>query len=344
MFSLNKPKLRSIIQNLSKGSVLVIGDFAIDEMIYGQTHRISREAPVLILKHSYTKIILGGASNAAHNIARLNNGKVSTIGVYGEDYYGPVLLNALSEAGINTSNMVMDKDRVTSVKTRISGSSAQSVTQQIVRLDREVNEFINNDIESKIIDNIRKTASTFDAILLSDYGIGMMTPDVIKETTKIAKQNGVFLAVDAQNDLSRFKGVNVMTPNQPEAERTLGYELKDRATLLKGGQELLDKTQAEMILITRGSEGMVLFERNGKISDIPVFNKTEVFDVTGAGDTVVGTFILGACAEAEYSDCAVLGNLAASIVVRHFGCATTSVEELQTNLEKLNEKTLEITV
>lgn len=344
MFSLNKPKLRSIIQNLSKGSVLVIGDFAIDEMIYGQTHRISREAPVLILKHSYTKIILGGASNAAHNIARLNNGKVSTIGVYGEDYYGPVLLNTLNEAGINTSNMIMDKDRVTSVKTRISGSSAQSVTQQIVRLDREVNEFINSNIESKIIDNIRKTASTFDAILLSDYGIGMMTPDVIKETTKIAKQNGVFLAVDAQDDLSRFKGVNVMTPNQPEAERTLGYELKDRATLLKGGQELLDKTQAEMILITRGSEGMVLFEKNGKISDIPVFNKTEVFDVTGAGDTVVGTFILGACAEAEYADCAVLGNLAASIVVRHFGCATTSVEELQTNLEKLNEKTLEITV
>ena len=217
MFSLNKTKLKSIIQNLSKGRVLVIGDFAIDEMIYGQTHRISREAPVLILKHSYTKIILGGASNAAHNIARLNNGQVSTIGVYGEDHYGPVLLNALNEAGIDTSSMVIDKDRVTTVKTRISGSSTQSVTQQIVRLDREVNEFINSDIEAKVIDNIRKNAANFDAMLLSDYGIGMMTPDVIKESTKIAKQNGLILAVDAQTELTRFQDATVITPNQPEA-------------------------------------------------------------------------------------------------------------------------------
>ena len=113
---------------------------------------------------------------------------------------------------------------------------------------------------------------------------------------------------------------------------------------MRGGQELLDRTNAEMILITRGSEGMVLFEKTGKISEIPVFNKTEVFDVTGAGDTVVGTFTLGLCAGAEYSDCSILGNLAASIVVKHFGCATTSIEEIESNLDKLNEKTFEIAV
>lgn len=342
MFNLDKQKLTSIIQNLSKGRVLVIGDFAIDEMIYGQTHRISREAPVLILKHNHTKIILGGASNAAHNIAKLNNGKVSTIGLYGEDYYGPILLNALQEAGIDTTGMVMDKNRVTTVKTRISGFSTQSVNQQIVRIDREVNDFVSGDVENKIIDNIRKNAQNFDALLLSDYGIGMMTPSIIEETTKTAKKHGIFLAVDAQTELTRFKDVTVITPNQPEAERTLGYELKDIETLLRGGQELLDKTNAEMILITRGSEGMVLFEKNGKISDIPVFNKTEVFDVTGAGDTVVGTFALGLCAGAEYSDCAILGNLAASIVVRHFGCATTSIIELKENLDLLDETTLEV--
>ena len=142
MFNFNKNKLKSIIRNLNKGRVLVIGDFAIDEMIYGQTHRISREAPVLILKHTHTNIILGAASNAAHNISTLNSGKVSAIGVYGDDYHGSILINTLEKAGIDTSKMVLDPSRVTTTKTRISGSSTQSVTQQIVRIDREVNNLV----------------------------------------------------------------------------------------------------------------------------------------------------------------------------------------------------------
>ncbi|EKE04624.1 MAG: RfaE bifunctional protein [uncultured bacterium] len=340
MVTFDKSNLKSIIQNLNKGRVLVIGDFAIDEMIYGQTHRISREAPVLILKHTHTNIILGTASNAANNIAALSSNRVATIGLYGEDYYGPILLETLNKARIDTSYMVLDPSRVTSTKTRISGSSTQSVTQQIVRIDREICDPVNSDIEAKIIDNINKCAHEFDAILLSDYGIGLMTQNIIDTAIQAAKKHNLFIAVDAQTDLTRFQGVTVITPNQPEAENTLGYELKDHETLIKGGRELLEKTSSEMILITRGSEGMMLFEKNGNISSIPAFNKTEVFDVTGAGDTVVGTFTLGLCAGAAGAECMFLGNLAASIVVRQFGSAITTIPELTEKIDNLNTEDL----
>lgn len=337
-----KPELKSIIQNLNKGRVLVIGDFAIDEMIYGQVSRISREAPVLILKHTHTNIILGTASNAANNISKLNYGKVATIGVYGDDYHGPILINALQKAGIDTSWMVMDPSRVTTTKTRISGNSTQSVTQQIVRIDREVNDFINSDIEAKIIDNIRKNIHNFDAVLLSDYGIGIFTQEVIDAAISSARKQGLFVAVDAQTDLARFKGATVITPNQPEAEGTLGYKITDKASLQQAGKDLLDITKSDMILITRGGEGMALFEKGGQVSSIPAFNRTEVFDVTGAGDTVVGSFLLSLCSGAKGYQAMVIGNLAASIVVRHFGSATTSIEELLKNLDELGDDKLKI--
>lgn len=340
MFVFEKSKIKSVIKNLNKGRVLVVGDFAIDEMIYGQTHRISREAPVLILKHTHTNIILGAASNAANNIAALSSNKVSAIGVYGEDYHGPILINTLEKSGIDTSGMVKNPLGVTTTKTRISGSSAQSVTQQIIRIDREIISSIDSDIEAKIIDNINKCASNFDAILLSDYGIGIMTPEVIVAATKAAKKHNIFLAVDAQQDLTRFKGATVITPNQPDAEKTLGYHINSYDTLMKAGQELLNKTSSEMILLTRGNEGMVLFEKNGNVSEIPAFNKTDVFDVTGAGDTVVASFILALCAGADRLESAIIGNLAASIVVRHFGAATTTISELQENLEGLDRENL----
>lgn len=335
MFTFDKNRIGSIIQNLNKGRVLVIGDFAIDEMIYGQTHRISREAPVLILRHTHTKVILGAASNAAHNISMLSDGKVSALGVYGKDYHGPILIETLQNAGIDVSGMIIDPDKVTTTKTRISGSATQSVTQQIVRIDREETSPVKGDIEKQIIELIEEKAPQVDAILLSDYGIGMMTPAIIEAATAAARKNGIFIAVDAQKDLARFKNITVMTPNQPDAEKTLGYELKDHETLLRGGKELLEKTNAEMILITRGSEGMSLFEKNGNISHIPVFNKTDVFDVTGAGDTVVAAFVLGLCAGATGTEAGIIGNLAASIVIRHFGCATTTREELKENMDKL---------
>ena len=163
---MDKKKILDNLNKLKEPRILVIGDFAIDEMVFGQTERISREAPVLILEHSETKIILGTASNAANNISSLNLGKVGAIGVLGDDYYGKVLINDLNEAKINTDFMVVDKERKTTTKTRISGSCSQSVTQQIVRIDRQTKTPVTGEVEKKIIENIKKAMPMYDGVIL----------------------------------------------------------------------------------------------------------------------------------------------------------------------------------
>ncbi len=324
------------ITKLKKPKILVIGDVAIDEMIYGNTERISREAPVLILRHTQTKIILGAASNAAHNISSLNGGKVSIIGTYGDDYYGKVLLEAFEKAKVDTSYMIKAPERPTTVKTRISGSCSQSVTQQIVRIDRETKEWLAKETEDKVCETIEKAIPNFDAVILSDYQLGTLTDRVIKTTVEVAKKHGKIVVADVQKDMYRYKGVTAMTPNQPDTEKFVGFFIKDEETLKKAGEKLLDSTNSDLMLVTRGGDGMAVFERDKEYSPIPVFNKTDVFDVTGAGDTVVATFTLGLAAGLSPKHAAIIGNLAASIVIRSFGCATTNIKELIKTADKIN--------
>lgn len=324
------------ITKLKKPKVLVIGDVAIDEMIYGNTERISREAPVLILRHTQTKIILGAASNAAHNISTLNGGKVSILGTYGDDYYGKVLLEAFEKAKVDTKYMVKAPERPTTVKTRISGSCSQSVTQQIVRIDRETKEWLSKQTEDKVCETIEKAIPEFDAVILSDYQLGTLTDRVIETTVDVAKKHGKIVVADVQKDMFRYKGVTAMTPNQPDTEKFVGFFIKDEETLQQAGEKLLDSTNSDLMLVTRGGDGMAVFERGKEYSPIPVFNKTDVFDVTGAGDTVVATFTLGLAAGLSPKHAAIIGNLAASIVIRSFGCATTNIKELIKTADKIN--------
>ena len=324
------------ITKLKRPKILVIGYVAIDEMIYGNTERISREAPVLILRHTQTKIILGAASNAAHNISSLNGGKVSIIGTYGDDYYGKVLLEAFEKAKVDTSYMIKAPERPTTVKTRISGSCSQSVTQQIVRIDRETKEWLAKETEDKVCETIEKAIPNFDAVILSDYQLGTLTDRVIKTTVEVAKKHGKIVVADVQKDMYRYKGVTAMTPNQPDTEKFVGFFIKDEETLKKAGKKLLDSTNSDLMLVTRGGDGMAVFERDKEYSPIPVFNKTDVFDVTGAGDTVVATFTLGLAAGLSPKHAAIIGNLAASIVIRSFGCATTNIKELIKTADKIN--------
>ena len=336
MFLADKEVLKMDITKLKKPKILVIGDVAIDEMIYGNTERISREAPVLILRHTQTKIILGAASNAAHNISSLNGGKVSIIGTYGDDYYGKVLLEAFEKAKVDTSYMIKAPERPTTVKTRISGSCSQSVTQQIVRIDRETKEWLAKETEDKVCETIEKAIPNFDAVILSDYQLGTLTDRVIKTTVEVAKKHGKIVVADVQKDMYRYKGVTAMTPNQPDTEKFVGFFIKDEETLKKAGEKLLDSTNSDLMLVTRGGDGMAVFERDKEYSPIPVFNKTDVFDVTGAGDTVVATFTLGLAAGLSPKHAAIIGNLAASIVIRSFGCATTNIKELIKTADKIN--------
>ncbi|MBS4760490.1 MAG: bifunctional hydroxymethylpyrimidine kinase/phosphomethylpyrimidine kinase [Clostridium sp.] len=336
-FDFDKEKLENYINKLNTPKVLIIGDMGIDEMVYGDTERISREAPVLILKHSNTKIILGQAANAAHNLATINEGKVSAIGLYGNDYYGPMLLDAFKKAGINTEYMVQDSSRPTTVKSRISGASFHSVTQQIVRIDRLEVAPPSKEIENKIIENIEKAIPLHDAVILSDYNIGLLTDRIIETTINAAKKSGKIVVVDAQKDLYRFKGAYALTPNQPDSEKAVGYFIKDSGSLDKAGSDILKMTEANVLLLTRGGDGMAVFDSTSERHiDVPVFNKTNVFDVTGAGDTVVASFTLALAAGAEPKYAAIIGNIAASIVIRSFGCATTSIEEIQQSLNKMN--------
>ena len=332
---MEKKELIKYLDKLKEPKILIIGDFALDEMVYGNTERISREAPVLILEHYETKKILGAASNAAHNVSRLNLGKASAIGVYGDDYYGGELLRILEEKGINTSLMVMDKSRKTTTKTRISGSCNQSITQQIVRIDRQTKTPLNKETEEKVIENIKKAIPNFDGIILSDYHLGCLTQNIINVAIEEAKKHNKVIVADIQKDMEKYKGVSAITPNQPDSEKQVGFLIKDDETLKKAGEKLLNELNLQKVLLTRGENGMALFEKKDNktiFEKINAYNKKEVFDVTGAGDTVVAAFTLGLAAGLDANIAMYIGNLAASIVIRYFGCHTVTVEDLKDEL------------
>lgn len=332
---INKEQLTSYIKKLSEPKVLVVGDLAIDEMIYGDAERISREAPVLILRHSNTKLILGAASNAAHNVSALNGGKVSVIGVCGDDFQAGQLRETFEEANINCGRLVVDPSRKTTTKTRISGSITTSITQQIVRIDRQTDGFLSPEIEQEVLKQIERAIPEHDAIILSNYHIGTLTPNIIQETIRLANQHNKIIVVDAQKELEVYKNVTSMTPNLPDTQKAVGFSLETEDDLKRAGDKLLKDTNAKSILITCGADGMFVARAHGNYTKIPVFNKSEVFDVTGAGDTVTAVYTLALAAGADPAYAAIIGNIAASQVVKQFGCATTYVDELLNAVEKL---------
>ena len=335
---MDKQELLKKLDRLKEPKILVIGDFGIDEMVFGTTQRISREAPVFILEHSKTKIILGTASNAAHNISALNCGKAAAIGVFGDDYYGGVLLKALQDKNIDTSYMVMDKERKTTTKTRISGSCSQSITQQIVRIDRQTTDPLSPKTEALAIENIKKAVPLFDGIILSDYHLGFLTENIVKTAIDEAKKHNKIIVADVQKNFDKYIGASAITPNQPDCEKYSGYFFKDEKTLKDAGCALVQKLNLDRVLLTRGEKGMALFEKkdtNVEFFEVEAFNRKEVFDVTGAGDTVVAAFTLALCAGCSGYEAMYIGNLAASIVIRFFGCHSVSIEDLKSELENL---------
>ena len=338
---LSKNRLATIISRFNQQHLAVVGDMAIDEMVYGKVDRLSREAPVLILKHDRTDIILGAGANAAHNVS-CYGAKSHAIGLCGTDYYAGELKKAFERDGVFIDALVADKTRPTTTKSRISGVVNASVTQQMVRMDREARTPISSETEALLLEKIETILPKTNGLLLSDYAIGVVTPAIIAKVQQLAVAHKTPWAVDSQQPLTAFQGASIMTPNQPEAEQNVGFAIEDKPSLLKAGVHLLETTHAENILITLGNDGMALFSREASCMwHIPVFNRSKVFDVTGAGDTVVATLLLANTCGASWLEAAVLGNLAASIVVKQFGAAVTSQAELLEALEALEDTLLQ---
>jgi rfaE bifunctional protein kinase chain/domain len=328
-------RLYALLDGFVKARVLVVGDLTLDEFLTGQVERISREAPVLIIRHETTRQIPGGGANAVYNLAKLG-AKVKVVGLVGKDSQGEVLRQIFESAGIDTSGMLVDSSRPTVTKTRIAGHARQSVTQQVVRIDRKSDQLPDLEVQLQLAAQIRQQLDTVDAVVCSDYGEGVFTPPIIEAALLHSRT-----IVDAQTDLGRYQGATLFTPNLPEAEQAVGYAINSHQKVTQAGQDLLTLTSAKQILITRGDEGMSLFDKNGVEQHIPAFNRTDVFDVTGAGDTVVAALTLSLCLGASVWEAAVLGNLAASIVVRQFGTATTTAAEMKLALQTLlNEEGL----
>jgi D-glycero-beta-D-manno-heptose-7-phosphate kinase len=325
-------RLRQTVEAFRGRTVVVVGDLIADEYLFGKPARISREAPVLILRFTEREVGLGGGANAAHNVHALG-ARVVPIGVVGRDAPGDELLALFHGAGMPTDGIVTENGRPTPVKTRIMAGGYQATRQQVVRLDREPEAELQTITEDALVTRLIGLAERADAILVSDYGYGTVTPRVFERIRAIARRTGAVVSVDSRYQLPRFTGVTAATPNEAELEQLAGTAVDDERGVEKAGRQLLERLEARLLLVTRGSRGMALLERDGGSSFIPIHGTDEIADVTGAGDTVIATFTVALASGAAPVDAATLANMAGGIVVMKRGTATVSPAELAQAIE-----------
>jgi rfaE bifunctional protein kinase chain/domain len=323
----SRPRLAQTVAAFRDRTIVVVGDLIADEYLFGKPARISREAPVLILRFTERQALLGGAANAAHNVHALG-ARVLPVGVVGRDVAGDELLAMFHATGIATDGVVTENDRVTPVKTRIMAGGYQATRQQVVRLDREPTAELQPITEDALVGRLAAVAERADAILVSDYGYGTVTPRVFERVRAIARRSGAVVSVDSRYQLPRFVGVTAATPNEAELEHLAGGPVDDERGVEKAGRQLLERLDARMLLVTRGSRGLALLERDGASSFVPIHGTDEIADVTGAGDTVISTFTVALASGAAPLDAATLANMAGGIVVMKRGTATVSAAEL----------------
>lgn len=319
--------LQNIIESFKDMNILVLGDIILDHYIWGKVSRISPEAPVPVVDVTRESFMLGGAANVAHNIVSLG-AKATVIGMNGRDVAGDVLVRMLGQKGVNCEGIFVS-DRPTTVKTRVIANN-----QQVVRFDRENRQYIDNKMIEKIMKYLNSVISKHNAIIISDYEKGMVTSGLIRgilNNSKVKKKgkggNGMFVAVDPKiGHFDFYKRVSLITPNVMEASNGSKVEIKDEKTLLKAGKTLMSNLGCKAVMITRGEQGMSLFEKN-KVTHIPTVAR-KVYDVTGAGDTVISAFTLAHASGESMENSAVIANHAAGIVVGEVGTAVATPEQL----------------
>jgi len=319
---MDKTRLTGIVKGFKEHSVLVVGDIMLDHFIWGKVTRISPEAPVPVVDINNESLMLGGAANVLNNIVSLGGGALIS-GVIGHDEMGRRLVHELRELEVHTDGLIVEESRPTTVKTRVIAHS-----QQVVRFDRENRIGIGRKTERLVLEYVESHAKEIGGIIVSDYAKGVVTARLIRDLVAMSERHGFVISVDPKvGNFRHYKGVTVVTPNNSEASQAAGIEIADDKSLQAAGKKLLDKFRCKAVLITRGEHGMSLFERGRKPVHIPTVAK-EVFDVTGAGDTVIAVFTLALASGASMAEAAMIANQAAGIVVGEVGTATVSADEL----------------
>lgn len=321
-------RLKKILDGFPKVTITAIADLVADEFVYGEISRVSREAPVLILKHRDRAIVPGGGANAINNLADLEV-NVLPVGIVGDDEPGRLLLKAFRHKRIAVSGILKDKSHTTVTKTRILAGMTHSARQQVVRIDREPDADPNSHFTRELILSAREYARASDALLVSDYGYGAATPAILSATRAKGGLRGIPVTLDSRFRMLEYSGVTAATPNEPEVEAALGVRIgQDWSKLVSAAEQLRARMKLQSLVITRGRDGMAAFTDRHKPVDIPIFGSDEVTDVTGAGDTVIATFTAAVAAGATTEEAAQLANYAGGIVVMKRGTATVTRQEL----------------
>jgi rfaE bifunctional protein kinase chain/domain len=332
-------RLKKLVDSFTKVTVTVLGDLVADEFIYGEISRVSREAPVLILKHRERTIVPGGAANAVNNLADLGV-NVLPVGIVGMDEPGRLMLKYFRHKRIALSGILKDKSYPTVTKTRILAGMTHTARQQVVRFDREPQEPPSQHLTRELFLAAREYVHASDALLISDYGYGAATPALLNALQSKGKIGAVPVILDSRHRLLQYSGATAATPNEPEVEDALGVRIgQDWEKLLAAGEQVMERMQLKSLLVTRGRDGMVAFDQRHKPIDIPIFGSDQVADVTGAGDTVIATFTAAFAAGASTEEAAQLANYAGGIVVMKRGTATVSQQELLHALEQSSPAT-----
>lgn len=327
--------LLSLTGALRGREVAVVGDVVADEFVYGRVARVSREAPVLILEYDSTEIVPGGAGNAANNIAALG-GRATLVAVVGRDGPGRRLVSALHR-GVDARLTVRASGMATPVKTRILAGGVHSAKQQVVRIDRGVAPAITPRVRAAFERAALEAVMRADAVLVSDYGSGLVTPAFVRRVRGALRRAGlpVPILLDTRYRLLDYSGLTACTPNQSEVEQALGIRINDNLRVLeRAGRDILARTRVQALLITRGSHGMALFVPDSPTLHIPIFGTDAIVDVTGAGDTVVSAVALALAAGATFEAAARLANYAGGLVVMKRGTATVGAAELRRAISK----------
>jgi rfaE bifunctional protein kinase chain/domain len=325
---LGAASVKKILKNFDAARIMVIGDLILDESIWGKAERISPEAPVPVVWAQSQSHMPGGASNVAHNIASLG-AKVFLLGVIGDDKNGQALVEKLRQENVDCDGILVDPVRPTTVKTRIIAAH-----QQMVRVDWENVAPLSPEKTKSLIEAVRSRLDDIDAVVIEDYGKGVITPGLLKNVISLARKHKKIITVDPKVEhFSYYKGVTAITPNEKEASAGSGIKITSDADVDRAGWKLLKKLGCEGVLITLGEKGMKLFYK-GSLIHVPTVAQ-EVFDVSGAGDTVISVFTLALACGVKMEEAAALSNVAAGIVVGKVGVAVVTKKEILETMERL---------